>query len=588
MATDLLTTSGINSLINSYKLTESNRILQPLNTRKSKYERLNTAWGDLNTRLNSLKSILSDLKDTTTESVFYTKKVESSNSAFVTASADKTAASSNYTMRVTQLAKSDIAVSTTMASSTAVTDREGTHSVRITSGDYYADFDVTLTNSETNKTIMEKIASAINADKAVVTSASVDGNTTFTGSGSFTIDLNGTEKTIEYDYSSGSTYSSVIDDLVSKINTNISGLTAEKVTDGSNVSLKITVNNSQQYITIDRTTDTGTLLSASNLDLNISNYKGAAGLVSASVFSPSSGNSKLSLTAKTTGYDNRLQMSDTSGSALSFLGLTSSILTSHTQVTGNDDAGFIHSVVSSTNNDLNAKIRFNGIDLQNNLNVIDDLVDGVSFNLKGVMSTEDADVSLTVQNDKDTVKAKITDFIKKFNDVYTYVKSKYNSDSSGRGIFVGDPTAAGLMNSFKQIAMSEVSGITTGNYSYLSQIGISFSPESGLSVTDDTKLSDALNDKPDQVAALFNSTNGIATTLYSKVETFTAVDGVISKLKSSYSNSLLYINDKIKSSQARIDKSAEILRDRYERLQTQLAQMLSTQTMFNSFGQSFF
>ncbi len=588
MATDLLTTSGINSLINSYKLTESNRILQPLNTRKSKYERLNTAWGDLNTRLNSLKSILSDLKDTTSESVFYTKKVESSNSAFVTASAKKTAASSNYTMRVTQLAKSDIAVSTTMASSTAVTDREGTHSVRITSGDYYADFDVTLTNSETNKTIMEKIASAINADKAVVTSASVDGNTTFTGSGSFTIDLNGTEKTIEYDYSSGSTYSSVIDDLVSKINTNISGLTAEKVTDGSNVSLKITVNNSQQYITIDRTTDTGTLLSASNLDLNISNYKGAAGLVSASVFSPSSGNSKLSLTAKTTGYDNRLQMSDTSGSALSFLGLTSSILTSHTQITGNDDAGFIHSVVSSTNNDLNAKIRFNGIDLQNNLNVIDDLVDGVSFNLKGVMSTEDADVSLTVQNDKDTVKAKITDFIKKFNDVYTYVKSKYNSDSSGRGIFVGDPTAAGLMNSFKQIAMSEVSGITTGNYSYLSQIGISFTPESGLSVTDDTKLSDALNDKPDQVAALFNSTNGIATTLYSKVETFTAVDGVISKLKSSYSNSLLYINDKIKSSQARIDKSAEILRDRYERLQTQLAQMLSTQTMFNSFGQSFF
>ncbi len=585
---NILSTSGINNLINSFSLNETNKRIAPLEAQKSRYSNLSSAWGTISSKLSSLQTILTDLKTTTSTSIFNSRSAQLSSSSFFSVTTSSNATPSAYSLRVNQLAKSDLAVSDTMTSATAVTTMSGTHQIKIQSGTESSTFDVTLTGAETNKSVMDAINTAISNDSAVVESAALNGTTAYNGTGSFDINVNGTTTTINYDYSAGSTYSAVIDDLVTKITGSVTGVTATKVTNGSNVNLKLTVDDKSQYITIDSTTDTGTLLNASNLNINVTEEKAASALATSSVFTPSTGNSKFSIAAVNSGYDNRLIMSDVSGSALNFLGLTSSILGAHTVTTTDTAAGFIYDTTSSTSNQLNSILDFNGITVNRNSNTISDLVSNVTFNLKSSMLSTDPTVTATIKNDTTTIQNKITDFISKFNDAYTSIKNNYFSGKSGRGIFAGDTTALSLMNSLRNNVTSQVSGITSGNISYLSQIGITFDPTTGLALSDSAKLTSALDNTPDQVAAIFNSTNGIANSLYSLTDAYTGISGSIVNITNSLDNNISYMSDKILSTKSSISKSSDNLRKQYEQLQMQMASLLQTQQFMSAFGGGLF
>ncbi|OGU35750.1 MAG: hypothetical protein A2068_06720 [Ignavibacteria bacterium GWB2_35_6b] len=587
---DILSTSGINQFINSYTASELNKRITPLENRKNKYDQLNTAWSDLSSKLSSFKSILSELKVSTSSSIFNSRKAEFPANDFLSATASKNASVSSYALRVNQLAKSDLVLSQTMASDTEVLSMSGTHSVKVTSGVYSGTVDIELTGSETNDTIMSKISTAINEDHAVVESSSLVAANTFTGAGDFVIRIGDdaddyTETTISYDYTNQS-YDTVIDDIVQQINGNTDGITAEKVVDGSNVSLKLTVDDNEQFITINQADDTGNLLST--LGIDVANEKSAAALVTTSLFAPTTGNSKLSFTAKESGYDNRLILSDVSGSALNFIGLTNAILTSRTQTATDDDAGYMYTANSTSDNELNSKLTFNGINIQRNGNSIDDLVSNVTFDLKSVMDVSDNDVSVGVNIDTNTIKGKVDSFVKTFNEAYTYIKNRFVTDGLGRGIFVGDTTAMSLMNKLSNTVMSKIEGISDDKINYLSEVGISFDPNLGLSVSDSSKLENAIKNTPTQVSDLFNSDTGIAKSLYTTIDAYLGANGTIANMTNSHDKNVNYLNDRMTAINDSIEKSASVLRRQYEQLQTQLVSLLSNQSAFSQSSGGFF
>ncbi len=568
---NILSTSGINNSVNTYKYYERTKKIDPLVQKKDKYSKLSSAWGTVSSKLSSLQSVLNDLKITTSSSVFNTKASVLSNSDFLSATATYTATKSAYSLRVNQLAKSDVLVSGTLTSVLSSGLAAGDYALQINSGDYNSKITVTLDGTETYQGVMDAISSAINSDKATVTSADPGGGP-FNYTGDLTFDINGTSTTISYDYSAGKTYSEIVSDLVSQINDNVSGVVASNV----NGNLQVEVSDSKNYISI---SDTGSL--ASSFGLTVTKEKGASGIVKASVFSPSTNNSKLSLQAVESGYDNRLQITDTN-SILGNLGITSSILTNHTQNASDTDAGFIYDATSSTVNELNAKLTFNGINIQRNSNTVDDLVSGVTFSLKAIMEASDPDVSVNVDNDVSGVKSKIQSFIDKFNDAYSYLKSNYYSGESGRGLFVGDPSASSLISTLQRSVTGQVSGIASDKLNRLNQIGISFDPSTGLSISDSSTLESNIKEKADEVAAIFNSTNGIATSLYDTLDNYLGSSGSIARITESYDNNVSYYTDKITAMNERIDKSASILRKKYEELQRQYAQMLSLSSFFSS------
>ena len=591
MATSSLTTTDINNLVNSYKQVQYNRRIYPLQTRKDKFSGISTAYSTLSTKVTSLKTMLSGFKSSSATSIFNSKKAVSSNTDFVTATASKTSSKGSYEFFVSQMAKNDLAVSKDMASDT-VTALNGTHSFSIKAGDggtgeYVSNIDVTFEGTETNQEMMEAIQDAINSDKAVVQSDAKTGTDSYTGGAStFTIDINGTET--EITVNGGGTYEDLIDELVTNINSNVDGVAAEKVTDGGNVQLKLQVLNSDDYISISHTSGFDV---TSDLNIGVTKEKAASGIVTASVFTPRSGVHQLSISAKETGLDYRIKELSDSGTstALSELGLNlGTSRPSFDQSADPDTPGFVYSDITDANNLLNSKFTFNGLDIQKSSNEVEDLVEGMSFNLNSVMQVTDNNVNISVSNDIDATQAAIKDFISKFNDVYSFLKSKTTSNDGVRGVLLGDSNASSLISKLKSVAYEEVSGLNPGAISYLSQIGISFDSNSGLTISDSSLLTQQLTDNASGVKDLFTSDNGLATTLYSEIDAYVGSDGYLTSSISSYGNSTTYLDDRINSIQENINKSAEVIRSRYQKLQVQYASLLGATSMFMSSSDSYF
>ena len=587
MALDLLSTSGINSLINQYTVSEMNKRIGPLQDRKYKYSNLSSSYSTLSSNLGNLKSLLDSFKEVGNSSIFAAKSAVSSNTNFISASVSSSVVAGSYALRVNQLAKSDVLLSPDFSAS-ATNALTGAHSFTIKTGDgeggeFTSTINAIFDGTETNKTALEKIRNAINADKVDVLSGSHDASETFTGSGSFVVNLNGTETTIDYDYSNLS-YGEVIDDLVAKIGSDVDGLSAEKVVNGSNVELKLSVDNSDHYLTIDQSADTGGLLGAGNLNINAIKEKSSAGILSASLFAPQSNTSQLSLTAKNTGLDYRiLDISDDTGSsALAAFGLDlGQSRPTFDQGTAPDTAGFVYADTDPDTTLLNSIFEFNGLTIKRGSNVISDLVDGMTLTFNAAMEADDATVDLAVSNDVEHIKGKINEFIEKFNSVYSFIKTNSSSSNGIRGVFLGDSNASSLLSSFRTLGYSVIEGIPDGNLNKLSEIGISFDPHTGLKVSDATLLEQKLTGEVGQVENLFNSANGIANLIYDKIDPFLGIDGYLSTTQSRYDSNIKYLNDKITATQTRIDKSAEVMRGRYEKLQMQLAEFYSTQSYFN-------
>ncbi len=617
MAYDALTTSGINSLVSAYITSEQNKLITPLNSQKTKYSNLSNAWNGVTSRLTALKSIVADLKKTGSDSVFIpTSSASSSNTSFVTVSSTNTASVGTFNIRVNQLAKTDAVLSSTLTSASTNSISAGVRSLRIRSGDFETNFNVEFSSSETNLSVMEKIRDAVNSNsKADVFSSKFLKTDSFTmdqNNSTFDINLNGTTTSISFTEAERNTitnYDTLFDAMVSKLSNSVSGITVEKISfsDTNQIQLKIRSNNTSDYITINSSglDGSGNKISTSNAlmdSLGIIAYKekAAATLMSASVFSPSTDTSKITFAAKNSGYANRLII--TSDDAFTQIGLTQEILinrykNSDNGTTTNDlKAGFTYgtrwieadgttisgSAESSSNNSLNSKFTFNGLTIQRESNTISDLSLGLTINLKSVMKETDDDVTVAITSSTSNVRSKIDSFISKFNDLYTYIKSRTYSTKGSRGVFTGDSAALGLLSTLSSNATSAVNGISSDSLNILNKLGISFNATNGLSVTNSELLEDRLSQKLSEVETLFNSSQGIASRFYSSLSTLEGTEGSVSKMINSYNSNITSINDKITATNSRIDKSAEVLRSKYEKLQLQLATLLNVQSFYTS------
>jgi len=590
----ILSSSTITSLVQSYVQNQTDISVTPLQTQVSNYQNIVSSYGTLSTNLSALNTELTNLLSTDSSSIFASKTATSSNSTFITATADGTASVGVASIRVNQLAQNDIVISPNMTSATA-NSITGTHHFVINAGDgnggqTQSDVYVTFGASETNQTAMQKIANAVNSNQAVVNSASKTAAAAYTGgAASIAVNLNGTTTTLNLN-SGDTTYDQVLNDIASQINSNISGVSAKVVADPNtpgNETLQMTVTNNSNYISISNASGYDIV---SDLGIAANEEKSAAGSVTASVFSPSSGQSQLSLTAAQTGLDYRIMnVSDASGStALNSVGLNlGSSRPVFDQSTSPNTAGYVYADTTLANNLLNAKYVYNGISLQNDSNKVSNLVSGVTYNLNAVMQPSDTTVNVTVGTDVNAIQTEIQNFMTKFNTAYTYVKSNSTPGTTNRGVFMGDSNGYSILNGLSSIGYSGVSGLSAGSLKYLTQIGISFDPNSGLSVSNSSELQQAIANNPSQVEAMFNSTNGIANTLSKFITPYLGAGGYLALTQNSYQNNISYLNDRITTAQNTINTAANNLTNQYQQLQAQLITLTNMQSLYNSTGQLF-
>jgi|YNPMSStandDraft_2_1061718.scaffolds.fasta_scaffold00648_10 flagellar hook-associated protein 2 len=293
------------------------------------------------------------------------------------------------------------------------------------------------------------------------------------------------------------------------------------------------------------------------------NNNDAKEILSVAYFSPNASHAALSFTAKNTGLGNKLIFEDLNGGIiLEKLNLTHKF----------------------ADNELNAKFLFNGIEIIRESNTIDDIVEGVKFTLTGIPSPEEEDVNIRVEKNTSAIFSDIKSFFDKFNQVFIFIQERMKSNSLGRGVFAGNSTISSLYTYINSILSQRNTNLGNDKYQSLYDIGVTFDPQKGITI-DEEKFKAAFEDKPEEVENFFNNENyGLAKIINENIiNKYIGDDGTIKKISSSYDKSIKAMNDKISLLENRIERSANILRSRYQSLQLQLASLFSQQSFFSTF-----
>lgn len=152
-----------------------------------------------------------------------------------------------------------------------------------------------------------------------------------------------------------------------------------------------------------------------------------------------------------------------------------------------------------------SKLTVNGIAVTAKAKSVSDAIQGVTLNLSKIGST-----SLTVSRDSSSVTANVNAFVKAYNDLDKTIKNltAYDAEKKTAGPLLGDSAVLAVQSQLRNMLGGRVPD-ASGSLSNLPAIGITFTKDGTLAV-DSAKLSKAISEKPDDVAALFAS-NGAST-----------------------------------------------------------------------------
>ncbi|HCD53248.1 MAG TPA: hypothetical protein DEQ34_12415 [Balneolaceae bacterium] len=233
------------------------------------------------------------------------------------------------------------------------------------------------------------------------------------------------------------------------------------------------------------------------------------GEVSASLFNTNDSEIQLSLRSLTTGYDNRIQISGATGALAEITDNVSSL---------------------TAESELNALFTVDGVTFERSENTVTDAIDGLSFTLLKETTEQE---SMTVERDITTAKGNITDFINSFNEVNETIRERtfINPDTGNKGPLQGMRSIRNLSLSLRQTALLAREGTVDGDLGKLSDIGITFENDGTMKIEDSDLLEEALNDRPDEVYALFSDETSPIQLMKAQAESYTEADGILAALE---------------------------------------------------------
>ena len=200
----------LDALLASYRATEQPKI-DALNTQKYTLQNTQAFYNSLNSKLNSLVSVLdtfgtytvsnnigSFIKLSTIDDKFGAKSVGSSNTNVINATATSGAFTGTASMRVERLATSDVLISKQMTLSDSFGISAGDKTFSISTNGTSKDVTLTLDGTETNEQALQKIASAINNTTDIGINATVVKDTKATARISLSSKSTGAENNIQF------------------------------------------------------------------------------------------------------------------------------------------------------------------------------------------------------------------------------------------------------------------------------------------------------------------------------------------------------------------------------------------------------
>lgn len=292
--------------------------------------------------------------------------------------------------------------------------------------------------------------------------------------------------------------------------------------------------------------------------------------VQASVMSEESGISRLVLSSSQSGYDYRIDFTDSGDGLLAATEISNLVQQSGTA------GGYMNAIGTSASDSLlNSKFTVDGLTFYRNSNGVSDAVEGLSIQIMNTFSSAE---TLTINADNAAVKEEIEGFISSYNELVDFLAANASTSTAavGAATLSKDYIYRNMRYQLREIVADTVEGVTNSNYSKLSNIGITANGDGTLTISDTDKLEDALAANSQYVSEIFNTTDtGIAYQLDTYIEKYVQADGTIITSKT-------MIEDQIESLDDRIERMETFLERREEQLRSQFANMYQAMSLLNS------
>ncbi|WP_251953396.1 flagellar filament capping protein FliD [Salinibacter ruber] len=290
----------------------------------------------------------------------------------------------------------------------------------------------------------------------------------------------------------------------------------------------------------------------------------------ASVINPTSGTARLSLRSQQTGYQGRLSFSDSSNNLLSELQVNADQIANDTQGGEITEVG-----KNERKSQLTSEFELNGLTFTRNSNEVTDAVDGVTISLE---EKTDTTSSFEVSADEEGAKDAVQEFIDRYNEVNKFLQNKteVNPDSEERGAFANDGTFQRLEFQLRNDATRPVEGLPD-RLNTLKDIGIEASRDGTLELSDEDAFSSALQNDKEALKDLFSGSDGVATRLENRVDSYVEAGGVIDDREDVIDSSIDRIDGRIDRLDERLQRRQQQLRDRFAEVQSTIRSLASQQ-----------
>lgn len=266
--------------------------------------------------------------------------------------------------------------------------------------------------------------------------------------------------------------------------------------------------------------------------------------LTASLISGDDGQQALVLTAKESGYDQRIQLSYGSEAVETALGMTTANL---------DDTG----AALTDLQDLDSQILVDGYRLNRSSNQVGDVISGITLNL--LDAEPGTKVNLTVAKDDEKLTEAVTSFTESYNALVEIMEElgKYDAVNGENGALLGDAALRNVQTQLRRELTSAVSGLS-GSANALSGIGITTASDGTLEI-DETKLEQFISQNPEDLALMFAGEDGVATRLDRVISAAIGTSGTINNRYEGIETSLAGITEERET----LDRRLEALQSRY-------------------------
>lgn len=211
-----------------------------------------------------------------------------------------------------------------------------------------------------------------------------------------------------------------------------------------------------------------------------------------------------------------------------------------------------------------------------NSNKIDDVISGITFDLKKAEIGTTA--TLTVSQDNEAVKTKVNTFVEAYNALNKTISqlSAFNPETKEAGALLGDSALRGVQSQLRQTISSAVGGL---GVSTLAELGITTNQENGNLTLDTAKLDSVLADNFSAVSNIFASENGLSKKLANVLERYAGSNGIIDNRTNGLRNQI----EGIDSDRERLALRLEAVEARYRAQFTAMDQLVAQLSSIGNF-----